>query len=98
MLETLTVADFQPYINQTLSIRFTPEVTLPAELISVDIWGSETDKYRQPFTLTFRTTQKTEFYPQGTFTLIHPVAGGLSIFFVPIGLDAEGMRYEAVFS
>lgn len=98
MLEKLTVVDFQPYLNQTFSIRFTPEVTLPAELISVETWGSKTDKYRQPFTLTFRTAQKTEFYPQGTFTLIFPTAGELPIFFVPVGLDAEGMRYEAVFS
>lgn len=98
MLDKLTVADFQPYLNQSVSIRFTPEVALPAELISIETWGSETDKYRQPFTLTFRTAQKTEFYPQGIFTLIHPVAGELPIFFVPVGLDAEGMRYEAVFS
>lgn len=98
MIEKLTVADFQPYINQTFSIRFTPEVTLPAELISVETWGSETDKYRQPFTLTFRTAQKTEFYPQSIFTLVHPTAGDLAVFFVPIGLDSEGMRYEAVFS
>lgn len=98
MLDKLNVVDFQPYLNQTFSIHFAPEVTLPAELISVVAWGSETEKYRQPFTLEFRTAQKNEYYQQGTFIVLHPSVGELPIFLVPIGADAEGMRYEAVFT
>jgi len=98
MLEKLTIADFQSYINRSFPIRFTTEVTLPATLITVNAWGSESDKYRQPFTLEFRTAQKNEHYQQGTFTIVHPTIGELPIFLVPIGADAEGMRYEAVFT
>lgn len=98
MLETLTVADFQPYLNHSFPIRFTPEVTLPATLVSVTAWGSKTDKYRQPFTLEFRTAQKGEYYQQGTFVVIHPDAGELPVFLVPIAANAEGARYEAVFT
>ncbi|MBK7871863.1 MAG: hypothetical protein IPJ74_14870 [Saprospiraceae bacterium] len=98
MLEKLTIEDFKPYLNQTFSIRFTPEVILPATLTSVTAWGSENDKFRQPFTLEFHTEQKNEYYPQGTFTILHPAIGELPIFIVPIGPDADGMRYEVVFS
>ncbi len=98
MLEKLTIEDFKPYLNQSFPIQFTPEVTLPATLISATNWGSESDKYRQPFTLEFRTAQKNEYYLQGTFVLEHPTAGAFPIFMVPIGQDAQGMLYEAVFS
>ncbi|MDX1941516.1 MAG: hypothetical protein SFU99_13240 [Saprospiraceae bacterium] len=98
MLETLTIADFKPHLNQALSIRFTPEVTLPATLTAVTAWGSESDKFRQPFTLEFRTTQKNEYYQQGTFMIVHPALGELPVFMVPLGPDSEGMRYEVVFS
>lgn len=98
MLEKLTIADFKPYLNQTFSIHFAPEVTLPATLTSVTAWGSESDKFRQPFTLEFRTEQKNEYYQQGTFTILHPTIGELSVFIVPVGPDADGMRYEVVFS
>ena len=36
--------------------------------------------------------------PQNTYGIEHKELGTLSIFIVPIGLDAEGMRYEAVFA
>lgn len=98
MLENLTILDFEAFLNKSISIRFTPEVILPAELISAVAWGEKSDKYRQPFTLVFRTPQKQEYYQQGTFILLHPEAGDLPIFFVPIGPDSEGMRYEAVFT
>lgn len=98
MLEKLTIADFQSYINQSFPIRFTAEVTLPATLISVTAWGSESDKYRQPFTLEFQTEQKNEYYQQGTFVIVHPDAGELPVFMVPISVNAAGARYEAVFT
>ncbi len=35
---------------------------------------------------------------QGTFDLEHDQIGSFALFLVPIGPDAEGMRYEAVFN
>lgn len=98
MLEKLTIADFQSYINHLFSIHFTPEVIQTAQLISVVAWGSKTDKFRQPFTLEFETELTQHYYLQGTFTLVHPVIGELLLFMVPIGIGNKGMRYEVVIS
>ena len=98
MLEQISIADFQPHLNETFSIRFTPEATHPAQLTRVTPWSHGSDKYRQPFTLEFETDLKEVYYLQGSFTLVHPTAGELFLFMVPIGLGSNGMRYEAVFS
>jgi hypothetical protein len=39
-----------------------------------------------------------EVWPQGTYTLSHGELGELELFSVPIGADAEGVRYEAAFA
>jgi len=36
--------------------------------------------------------------PQGTVELTHDTLGLLALFVVPVGRDATGMRYEAVFN
>jgi hypothetical protein len=35
---------------------------------------------------------------QGTYRLVHSVLGALDIFLVPVGRDAAGTQYQAVFS
>jgi len=98
MIEKMTVADFQPYLNQTFTIRFTPDIIQSSELTRVSTWGSESDKFRQPFTLEFETGLTHTYYLQGTFVLVHPTEGELVLFMVPIGLGTKGMRYEVVIS
>lgn len=97
-LQALRALDFEPLKNQPFIIQFTPEVKLPADLIEV----KETENYlhgdRTPFFIVFRTEQKDRFYPQGIYDVVHPTKGLISIFLVPLGPDAKGMRYEAVFS
>ena len=53
---------------------------------------------RKPFSLVFRTNQKTEYYPQGMMILSHPEKGEIPLFFVPVGFDEVGMKYETVFA
>ena len=36
--------------------------------------------------------------PQGTYHLVHPFMGELDLFLVPIGRDAQNLRYESAFS
>ncbi|AEE52992.1 DUF6916 family protein [Haliscomenobacter hydrossis] len=98
MLEQISIANFQPHLNETFSIRFTPEATHPAVLTKVTPWSHGSDKYRQPFTLELETDLKETYYLQGSFTLVHPTAGELVLFMVPLGLGSMGMRYEIVFS
>jgi hypothetical protein len=51
----------------------------------------------QPFNLHFRGPREMRF-AQGMRHLEHPALGGLDIFLVPIGADAAGLLYEAVFN
>jgi hypothetical protein len=48
------------------------------------------------FTLLFRGPAEPQL-AQGTRPLRHARLGALEIFLVPVGRDADGMRYEAVF-
>ena len=52
---------------------------------------------REPFSLLFRGPLDVVL-PQRIYPLEHPDMGRFELFLVPIGPDAEGMRYEAVFS
>jgi hypothetical protein len=58
--------------------------------------GPEGQERRQ-FSLVFRGTT-TPGLPQGTYRVEHAELGDLDLFLVPIGPDAEGMRYEAAFA
>jgi hypothetical protein len=51
----------------------------------------------QPFNLHFKGP-RSERFGQGMRRLEHPALGALDIFLVPIGADATGLLYEAVFN
>jgi hypothetical protein len=98
MLDQLQVTDFSPLLNQTLHIRFSPEITLPAELVQVRTVESYSPLDRKPFAIVLRTDQKTHYYHQTTAVLEHPEKGDLPLFFVPLGFDGQGVLYEALFA
>lgn len=98
MSELLCLHDFSPWLQESWSIQFTEEESLPAVLIKAKTISSYSPVDREPFSLVFRTDQKTEYYPQAVRILQHPVKGGLPVFLVPIGFDGQGMCYEAVFT
>ena len=52
---------------------------------------------RLQFSLVFRAPV-TRVWPQGTYPLAHEELGELELFLVPLGADADGVRYEAVFA
>ncbi|ABQ05709.1 DUF6916 family protein [Flavobacterium johnsoniae] len=96
---TLLSADnFNSLLNAVFTIKFSEEIQLDAELISVTEFNSYSPLQRTPFSLVFRTQQKNEYYQQGIFTVIHPEEGNLELFLTPLGFDEAGMKYEAVFS
>jgi hypothetical protein len=96
-LTTLTAADFEPWLHQTMAIRFTTEVTLDAVLTEVKRLEGSSDASHRPFSFVLTTAQKNEYYQQATFLVVHPDKGELPVFLVPLGPDEHGMRYEAVF-
>lgn len=97
-LDKITAADFQSIINQQFVFEISPEVSMEAELIEVLVLSNYSPLERSPFSITFRTQQRNEYYPQGIFTIHHPVLKSLAIFLSPKGFDGIGMRYEAIFS
>jgi hypothetical protein len=68
-----------------------------AEVTSLAKDRSAPDAPRSPFALLFRGPLS-PWARQGTYPLDHAELGRLEIFLVPIGPDAEGMRYEAIFT
>lgn len=94
----LSVEDFMPHLNHKINIGFSQEIILTAELIEITALGGYSPLERIPFSIVLRTTQTTGYYQQGTYIIYHPSKGEIYTFLVPIGLDKEGMKYEAVFS
>ncbi|HEX6391308.1 MAG TPA: hypothetical protein VFZ89_17730 [Solirubrobacteraceae bacterium] len=52
---------------------------------------------RDPFSLIFRGPSE-PVLPQAIYRLEHDALGALEIFIVPLGVDAGGTRYEAIFT
>lgn len=97
-LDKISAEDFKPLLNQQLHIQFTPDVRVGAELIELTELSGYSPLERKPFSVVFRTEQKTEYYNQGIFVVVHPSSGDIPLFLTPQGFDGIGMKYEAVFS
>src|SRR5262249_15916303 len=103
MLETFTIATFDSHLHETFGIHLASGTLLEAELIEVTQLsaqsgsGPEVSSPRAPFSLVFRSPAHTRLM-QGIYTMAHPTIGAFQLFLVPIGLDAQGLRCEAIFT
>src|SRR5262249_9233955 len=103
MLETFTIATFSGRLGETFCINLASGTTLEAELIEVtqlsaqSAQGTEAPRPRAPFSLVFRSPAHTRLV-QGIYNMAHPGIGAFELFLVPIGLDAQGLRCEAIFT
>ncbi len=97
MLAELTHAVFEPLVGSTFQLRLNPAETLPLVLTQVRV-ASQTPAatLRQGFSLIFGSALPGHV-PQHIYTLEHPALGALDLFIVPIGPNADGMQYQAVF-
>jgi hypothetical protein len=104
-LDQLTVDDFAPTLGEAYELDLDGAAKL--ELVLVDARGMReraalTDQQdvapdpRDPFIVVFRGPVD-PILPQRIYRLEHSTLGVLEIFLVPIGRDADGVRYEAVF-
>ena len=99
-LSDLTLARFAPLVGSTFSVALGAPWDLRLELAEVAALSSQTSftgALRAPFRLIFHGPTQ-PVHPQATLPLEHPQLGRLEIFLVPIGPDAIGMRYEAIFT
>jgi len=99
MLETFTVETFQPHVGQPFRVIVNDTQEMITRLSSVDPWGHEeaASRPRIPFSLTFHARPDAQI-PQQTYRIESQVLEPFDCFLVPIGPDAGGMRYEAVFT
>jgi hypothetical protein len=94
MLETFTLETFTPLVNS--AFRVGGESPTELLLVAATALGGH-GVNRAPFSLLFRGP-RTPLLPQQIHPLEHDTLGAFDLFLVPLGPDAEGMRYEAIFA
>jgi hypothetical protein len=103
MLERFTIDTFRGQIGEAFRLR--PEGVAPFDLvlesvteIPVSGWRpEEVAERRKPFSLVL-LGPPTFVLPQAIYSFEHDQLGTFEMFIVPIGRDARGVSYEAVFS
>ena len=94
-LDSLTAADFAPHVHERFRLQAGAAGELAAEL--VEVAGGDGGERGRPFILVF-LGPRDPVLPQRIYGIGHPELGALQVFLVPIGRDAAGVRYEAVFN
>jgi hypothetical protein len=99
MLETFTVETFQPHVGQPFRVIVDESRQMVTLLSEVSPWGhaEAASRPRIPFSLTFHAKPDAQI-PQDIYRIESEVMEPFDCFLVPIGPDAGGMRYEAVFT
>jgi hypothetical protein len=92
MSEKLTISDFAPHLHT----RFRVSQPEGYELELAEVTDDSNAQLEQ-FSLIFTGTASS-WLQQGSYKLAHPQMRECELFLVPIGPDAAGMRYQAVFS
>jgi len=92
MSEPLVIGDFVPYLHTRFQVAQPEGYEL--ELTEV---ADQSNAQLEQFSLIF-TGIASPWLPQGLYVLVHPQMGQCELFLVPLGPDAAGMRYQAVFS
>jgi hypothetical protein len=101
VLDTFDVVTFAGLVGHTFRIADAGPAPVATELVDMTA-GPERPVApggavrRRPFSLVFRGPPGAAL-PQRTYRVEHDALGTFDLFLVPIGPDAEGMRYEAVF-
>lgn len=99
VLDQLTIESFEPHVGTSFWLR---EGSHKVELRltgAAKVMESEAARlHRTPFSLYFLGPASL-YLAQKTYHLDHEAFGeGLDIFLVPVGKDAAGYQYEAVFT
>jgi hypothetical protein len=96
MLDTLTLDNFVPYLNDTFWIRL-EDGRVETRLVEATKMGSGSYAGRSPFSLVFAGPGRFAL-PQQTYLVEHEALGEMEIFLVCLGPDGAGMRYQAIFT
>jgi hypothetical protein len=96
-LADLVPATFEPHRGTAFAVSSGDQALTEVRLDEVTAINARPGNPRkEPFSLVFSGPQPV--LAQRIYRLDHPVLGSLDIFLVPIGLDGDRVRYEAVFN
>jgi len=96
-LHELTAADFRRHLGEAFRVHHGGAQPLSVRLSEVSDMPRQAAHLRAPFTLLFHGPME-GWLQQGTYAFEHDAMGRMEIFVVPLGGDAEGMRYEVIFA
>ena len=98
-LKTASHDDFAACLNQPFTIDDDAAGTVELELVEVATRGTFDPalQSRQSFAILFVGSAEPAL-AQGIHRLHHDQLGAMDLFLVPVGLAAQGMRYEAIFT
>ena len=97
MLQELTAESFSEQMGTRFRVHVEGAGSMDVELCEVILHEPHDGPRQQPFSVHFRGHPKS-YLPQSIYRLEHERMGTLEIFLVPVGPDAGGMIYEAVFN
>lgn len=99
MSDLQTEADFTKNVNTTFRVELESPRPIDVRLIAVTPHVSEPNEQAgmERFSVLFAGPDDI-FLPQNTYRMTHPEMGEFYIFLVPIGKEADGFRYEAVYN
>jgi hypothetical protein len=104
MLETFTTQTFLPLVHDTFRLSHEQlnqdlalELTSVREMKDTGPVDARVQFRRTPFALIFRGPREI-ILPQRIYRLEHATLGAFELFIVPVGADAQGVDYEAIFT
>jgi hypothetical protein len=103
-LDELTVDDFKSAVGSRFSLGEGDGPNVELEIAGAEAHTPDADAAakdesgkRTPFSVDLRGPLE-PILPQQIYSLVHADLGTLEIFIVPVGVDAAGTRYEAIFA
>ena len=98
MAASLTEEEFSKHVNTIFSVNLDEQNPVDLELVQVKGYMNRPGDAEglERFSVYFRGPKP--LLPQSTYSLSHEGMGTIDIFLVPIGVDGDGFRYEAVFN
>jgi hypothetical protein len=95
MIEDVTAGTFSEILNTRFRLNLTQSDVLELELIKVEDLATSAKQER--FSVIFRGPRDRGL-SQGTYSFEHDKLGTLDLFIVPIGMEEDGVVYEAAFN
>lgn len=98
MAASLTEEEFSKHVNTIFSINRDDQSAVDLELVQVKGYMNKPGDAEgmERFSIFFKGPKP--LLPQSTYSLSNEGMGTFDLFLVPIGVDGDGFRYEAVFN